>query len=230
MDTAFDLSTPAPTHHPPDALLIDYASGAASEAELLMIAIHLDACSQCRRTVQAASAIGGALLEAITPAPLPRTLFDRTLRAIDAMEAESTREPAARPASLSAFPPAWPAALRTRLDNQAASAWRRLPAGFRALRVPFADQSSRMWVMKAPGGRGPLRHRHVGDEWTVVLEGGFTDETGTYAAGDFAYMTDGDEHRVVAEPGEGCVCLLLLREQPLYLTWVGKLLAPLLRL
>lgn len=84
--------------------------------------------------------------------------------------------------------------------------------------------------MKAPGGRGPLRHRHVTDEWTVVLEGGFTDETGTYAAGDFAYMGEGDAHRVVAEPGEGCVCLLLVREQPRYLTLAGKLLAPLLRL
>ncbi|MDB5395086.1 MAG: anti-sigma factor [Rhodospirillales bacterium] len=84
--------------------------------------------------------------------------------------------------------------------------------------------------MRAPGGRGPLRHSHIADEWTVVLEGGFSDETGTYAAGDFAYMGQGDQQRVVAEAREGCVCLLLVREQPRYLTLPGKLLAPLLRL
>ena len=84
--------------------------------------------------------------------------------------------------------------------------------------------------MDAPGGRGPFSHTHVADEWTVVLEGGFSDETGTYAAGDFAFMGPGEQHTMVAEEGEGCVCVLLIREQPRYLTLLGKLLAPLLRL
>jgi putative transcriptional regulator len=228
MDNAVDPSTLAPTHHPPEELLIDYASGAVSEAEAMMIDIHLGACRQCQRTAQAALAIGGALLDSIAPARLPRTLFDRTLRAIDALEPISASAPAA--ATLPAFSDAWPAPLRRRLSASPLAAWRRLPAGFRALRVPFKDESSRLWVMQAPGGRGPLRHSHTADEWTVVLEGGFTDETGTYAAGDFVYMAPGDEHTMVAEPGEGCVCLLLMREQPRYLTLVGKLLAPLLRL
>jgi len=228
MDNAFDLITPAPTHHPPEELLIDYASGAMSEAEALMIDIHLDACPRCRRTAQTAFAIGGALLDSIAPARLPRTLFDRTLQAIDALEPASARAPAAPP--LPSFADRWPAPLRSRLSAKPLGAWRKLPAGFRALRVPFEDESSRLWVMQAPGGRGPLRHNHIADEWTVVLEGGFTDETGTYAAGDFAYMTEGDEHRIVAEPGEGCVCLLLVHEQPRYLTLAGKLLAPLMRL
>jgi hypothetical protein len=29
-------------------------------------------------------------------------------------------------------------------------------------------------------------HRHVGDEYTVVLQGGYTDNTGNYGVGDFA--------------------------------------------
>jgi putative transcriptional regulator len=208
--------------------LIDYASGGVSEAESLLIDIHLAFCAQCQRTAQAALAIGGALLESISPAQLPRTLFDRTLRAIDAMEPASLSPSAAiAPPS---FAESWPSPLRARLSSHPLSAWRRLPAGFRALRVPTADESSRIWIMNAPGGRGPLRHTHIADEWTVVLEGGFTDETGTYAAGDFAYMDAGDEHTMVAEPGEGCVCILLMREQPRYLTLMGKLLSPLLRL
>jgi putative transcriptional regulator len=228
MDNAFDLPTPTPTHHPPEALLIDYAAGAMSLAEALMIDIHLDACPQCRRAAQTASAIGGALLESIAPAQLARGLLERTLQAIDALE---PAPPRATPAvTLPPFADSWPAQLRNRLASQPLSRWRRMPAGFRALRVPFADESSRLWIMSAPGGRGPLRHGHIADEWTVVLEGGFTDETGAYAAGDFAYMAAGDEHTMVAEPGEGCVCMLLMREDPRYLTLMGKLLAPLLKL
>jgi putative transcriptional regulator len=132
--------------------------------------------------------------------------------------------------ALPSFADAWPAQLRNRLSSRPLREWRRLPARFRALRVPFSDESSRLWVMRAPGGRGPLRHSHIADEWTVVLEGGFSDETGTYAVDDFAYMGQGDRHRVVAGAREACVCLMLVREHPRYLTVPGKLLAPLLRL
>ena len=128
------------------------------------------------------------------------------------------------------FAAGWPAPLRDRLSAVPARAWRKMPAGFRALRVPFKDTSSRVWVMNAPGGRGPLAHTHVADEWTVVLQGGFSDETGTYAAGDFAYMGPGAEHTMIAEEGEGCLCVVLVREPPRYLTLMGKLLAPLIKL
>ena len=35
---------------------------------------------------------------------------------------------------------------------------------------------------------------------------------------------------MIAEEGEGCVCLLLVREKPRYVTLMGKLLARLLAL
>lgn len=152
--------------------------------------------------------------------------FQRTLQAIDAASVSIETVIHSAPT----FAVKWPAPLRERLAAAKPPAWRKMPAGFRALRVPFADQSTRVWVMDAPAGRGPLTHSHVADEWTVVLEGGFSDETGTYAAGDFAYMGPGDQHTMVAEPGEGCVCVLLIREQPRYLTLMGRLLAPLLKL
>ncbi|MDB5395085.1 MAG: anti-ECFsigma factor, ChrR [Rhodospirillales bacterium] len=132
MDNAFDTPELAPTHHPPEAVLIDHASGALSGAEPLIIDIHLDACPHCRRRAQAALAIGGALLDAIAPARLPRILFDRTLQAIDAMEPAAMRASAV--SALASFADAWPAQLRNRLSSRPLSAWRRLPAGFRALR------------------------------------------------------------------------------------------------
>jgi putative transcriptional regulator len=198
-----------------------------SPAEDLLMDLHIRACAECRRASDAALAVGGALFDALPPAHLPPSLFQRTLQAIDALDVPP---PAAAAARAPAFAAKWPAPLRDRLAASPLAKWRKLPAGFRALRVPFKDQSSRVWIMNAPGGRGPLRHSHTADEWTVVLEGGFTDETGTYAAGDFAYMGSGDEHTMIAEPGEGCVCVLLIRENPRYMTLMGKLLAPFLKL
>jgi len=216
----------APTHHPPGELLIDHAAGALTPAEMLLIALHLEACPDCRAAAHTALSAGGALLDAIEPMALPPASFQRVLRAID--EAPVSIESVIR--SAPTFAVNWPAPLRDRLAEAGHAPWRKLPAGFRALRIPFEDQSSRVWVVSAPGGRGPLAHSHVADEWTVVLEGGFTDETGTYAAGDFAYMGVGEQHRMIAEPGEGCVCVLLVREKPRYLTLMGKLMARILAL
>jgi len=226
MENASHASLVAPIHHPFGELLIDYAAGALSQAESMLIAIHLDFCPECRGLAAIAQAAGGALLDAIAPLQLPPAAFQRTLQAIDA--APNSVEAVIR--SAPTFALKWPAVLRDHLAAHPLAKWRKLPAGFRALRVPFEDPSSRVWVMNAPGGRGPLRHGHVADEWTVVLEGGFTDETGTYAAGDFAFMGSGDEHTMIAEEGEGCVCVILIRENARYLTLMGKLLAPLLRL
>jgi putative transcriptional regulator len=226
MENVFDTAVAAPTHHPPGELLIDYAAGALSPAEALVIAVHLEFCEDCRRAERTALDTGGALLDAIEPMALPPVSFQRVLQAIDA--APVSIETVIR--SAPAFAVKWPSPLRERLAATGHAPWRKLPAGFRALRIPFEDESSRVWVVTAPGGRGPLAHAHVADEWTVVLEGGFTDETGTYAAGDFACMGVGEQHRMIAEKGEGCVCLLLVREKPRYVTLVGKLLARLLAL
>jgi len=226
MENVFDMSVAAPTHHPQGELLIDYATGALSPAEALVIDVHLEFCADCRDAARTAFAAGGALLDAIEPMALSPASFQNVLQAIDgeAVSIESVIR------SAPTFAVKWPAALRDRLAATGHAPWRNLPAGFRALRIPFEDESSRVWVVTAPGGRGPLAHAHIADEWTVVLEGGFTDETGTYAAGDFAHMGVGEQHRMIAEKGEGCVCLLLVREKPRYLTLMGKLLARMLAL
>jgi putative transcriptional regulator len=216
-----------PAHHPPQELLFDYATGSLPDPETLMVGIHLDQCAECRRTVRAAAAVGGALLAGLSPADLPPDMFNRTLGAI-----ARRQPPRAVPAPRRSLPldARWPAPLRARIARTGGVRWRWMPAGFRALPVPCGDPSARIWVMKAPGGRGPLHHGHDREEWTAVLEGGFSDECGVYAAGDFAIAETGQEHLVVAEPDEGCICVLMIRAQPRYTSWIGKLIAPFIRL
>jgi putative transcriptional regulator len=211
-----------PTHHPPAELLLDYATGASSAAEALLLATHLAVCAECRTAIRACEAIGGSLLDAMTPARLPPSLLNRTLAAIDLSDDAIASDP---------LPVDVRAPLRAYLDSRKTPLrTRRLPLGFRATRLPFTGTTDRVWLMTAPGGRGPLRHRHVADEWTVVLEGGFSDEDGAYAAGDFAYVEADSQHRLIAEPDEGCTCLVLVRRPPIYLTLAGRLIAPFVNL
>jgi putative transcriptional regulator len=222
-------SVAGPAHHPGEEVLLDHATGACLPAEALIVELHLAFCDRCRRISKDLLAIGGALLERMDPAFVSPRMFNETLQAIGRQRQAFRSEHFPVP-RLPAFAAGWPEPLRDRVMASGLKRWRWLPAGFRALRVPFAETDARVWVMKAPGGRGPFIHTHAAEEWTVVLEGGFTDETGTYAAGDFVSAGPADAHHTVADPGEGCVCVLLVRAAPLYLTWPGKLLAPFVRI
>ena len=57
----------------------------------------------------------------------------------------------------------------------------------------------------APGCAMP-RHTHDGREMLIVLEGGYSDEIGTYDVGDVAVANPEVVHRPVADPVEGCLC------------------------
>ena len=79
------------------------------------------------------------------------------------------------------------------------------------------------------GGRIP-QHNHSGTEMTLVLQGGFSDESGAYHAGDFIVREAGDVHAPAALPGGDCICLAVL-EAPLRFThWHHRWLSPLLQL
>jgi putative transcriptional regulator len=216
-----DPAAPAPAHHPAEEFLLDYAAGAASPAETLLLATHLAYCGSCRAAVKAARAVGGSLLDTLEPARLPPNMLNRTLAAIDA---DMRVEPRAKP-PLSAF----------LAQHMARQDWKRLPNGFRMRRVPAAEGSTskgsgRAWLFDSPRGFRLLPHRHVGDEWTVILSGVFHDGDRTYRVGDFAHREDGEQHQPVIGDGERCVSLIMVRESPKYTTAVGRLAAPFIRL
>jgi putative transcriptional regulator len=64
-------------------------------------------------------------------------------------------------------------------------------------------------VRMAPGARFP-RHRHIGHEYGLVLEGGFTDADGTIVrSGEHHDLSAGTSHHFTAFP-EGCLFAVVL--------------------
>jgi putative transcriptional regulator len=212
-----DLVAAPPSFHPADELLLDYATGATSSAESLLLAAHLTYCAACRNCVDAARRIGGRLLDVLEPAHLPPNMLNRTLAAIDA---RATEAPVAAP-RLSEL---------VHRHMAAHGHWRHLPAGFRMRRIHGDNHAGRVWLFDSSPGMKLLPHRHVGDEWTVILSGVLIDGGHAYHVGDFARLEDGQEHRPKIGIKNRCVSLILVRDAPQYTTPLGKLAAPFIKL
>jgi putative transcriptional regulator len=219
-------------HHAPDELLLDYAAGVLPEGPALAVALHVALDPASRRMVQRLRGLGGALLDEEAGAvELGEAALEEALARLDRLPDDETRPvaPTVRSEFAPGFAPGFewaPVPLRPYL---AGKAWRRAFGGFEEIRLDLHGDSHRVSLLRLAPGQGLSPHRHVASEYTVVLQGGYTDSTGNYLVGDFAVGPGAQEHRPVADPGDPCIALIVL-EKPIVLTgfW-GRLFNPLLR-
>jgi len=187
-------------HHPSDEFLLSYAAGACDEAEALMFATHLSLCPACRRTVAKAEAAGGALLEGAEAAPLSQNALQSVMSRLD--------EPQA-PSQTKQFPTSTvPQPLRSYLGVELDQVrWTNIAGGI-SFKPLFRRNGKRVQLIRSRAGSGVGVHTHSGEEFTLCLAGGYTDNTGSYARGDFQYATPDNLHQPIADAGEeDCIVL-----------------------
>ena len=204
-------------HHPEDALLADCAAGSLDSAMSLILATHLSFCTQCREAVSLHERIGGVLLEDLPPVAMSEDALSKTLARLD------QRVPDVSPASNDNTP----APLRTALGRDLSQvAWRRMGPNLAYVTLARRGPSAVRLLRGAPG-TDTGRHSHRGLEYTLVLKGGFTDETGSYGPGDFQCASPEVSHNPIADPGEDCINLAVttapLRFEGLAQRIVGRL-------
>ncbi len=217
-------------HHPSDALLLDYASGALGETWGLGIATHLALCPECRRTVALMEDIGGGLLDALPPAPVSEGSFDALLARLDDVAPEpAAGTPATAPASAGA--PVLPLPLRDYVGSDIDGIrWRQLGMGARQFILPMAQKGVTARLLWIPAGKPVLEHAHGGQELTLVLRGSFSDETGHYARGDLQEADESLSHQPHAAPGEDCICLAITDAPLRFKSLAARMVQPLLRI
>ena len=112
--------------------------------------------------------------------------------------------------------------------NYADLVWKRVTQSLSISYLKTGDPNHEFALYRiAEGGRIP-EHTHGGSEMTLVLRGGFADESGEYHPGDFLVREGWDKHTPVALEGEECICLAVL-DAPLRFTrlrhrWLNPLL------
>lgn len=207
-------------HHPDEALLLAYAGGAADEALSLIVATHLVYCETCRARAAQLERIGGTLLQELAPAAMSDGALNATLAKLDAVKPFERR-----PWTVSRD--GTPDVLRRYIGSDLAQVrWRRVTAGLSY--VPLLRRGAvRVRLLRGVPGAETGAHCHRGQEYTLVLKGGFTDVTGSYGPGDLQMMESGMRHNPIADPGEDCINLAVTTGRLKFDDWIRKIAAPL---
>ncbi len=219
-----DRTAKAPSHHIDDVLLMDYAAGATSEPESLIIATHLALCPQCRAAVRGMEDVGGALLDDVAPESVSEDALAAVLARIDG-EAPEPAAAGRRPVPADAI--LVPEPLRSYLGGGLeAVPWQKAMRGLQVFEVPTERPDFKTRLLKIKAGTPMPEHTHHGQEFTLVLTGGYSDERGHFVRGDIDITDDSVQHTPVADADEDCICLTVT-QAPLKLTGrFGRLLNP----
>ncbi|MBI1260796.1 MAG: hypothetical protein GC184_03645 [Rhizobiales bacterium] len=216
------MTKTTPVHQLGDEWIMAYAAGTLSEGASLMVASHLSFLPDAVTKVAAAEAVGGALLDTLSPIGMDDDALARTLSRLDTAPAEQPE------AHASAAPShTLPQPLREWLGCDVDDLkWSFLGPGMKKVKLWRGENDERLWMLRAQPGVKIPRHGHNGTELTLVLKGSFTDPHGTYARGDIEETDTSDSHGLTIGTDEECICLALTNGPIRFESMAARLLQP----
>ena len=213
-------------HHPSEEILLDYGAGALSEALALVVATHASMCSLCSARVREIEACGAALIDDVPGEDMSETALEDVLRRLDISE-PIVRQQRTVDSETEALLPG--PLNRYVAKNFVDLSWRRVGRLFDEHRLHLARSDIKGALYRIPAGSLMPKHSHRGQEYTVVLAGGYRDAEKLYGRGDFSAMDANESHQPVVESDAPCICLVAL-DAPLKLSGpVGFLVNPFLQ-
>jgi putative transcriptional regulator len=188
-------------HHPAPESLMSCSAGSMPEAFAAVMASHIAMCSSCRRELALLQDVGTALFEIVTPMPVARGGPVLAMRGLESEGDEEDRCPA-----VGDIPAPLAPVLGGSLDKVT---WSRVGPGIGQHQIALSNNERRsLRLIKVAPGLSLPAHDHDGSELTLVLRRSFRDESGQYCAGDVADVCKGVEHSPMADPDQGCICLV----------------------
>jgi putative transcriptional regulator len=214
------------THHLSDEFLVEYANGSLPGPEALVVGSHLAICAECRDRVETFETVSAVLLEegeveAVSPGAL-----EAILAKIDGPEEEDSapliefdRD------TLEIIPPP----LRTYLDGSLSDLdWKRTGRGIEEASLVM-DEDVRISLLRIRAGQKVPSHTHRGEEFTLVLSGGYADGDDHFGKGDVSLADSAKDHAPVADSNGPCLCLTVRNGATRLTGPIGRFLNPVMR-
>lgn len=217
-----------------NTLLLGYAAGTLNQAQDLIVSAHISMSPTGKALVQAYENIGGTIIETeCEPVDMCDRALDHVLSCIDEkIEGEDVEE--CKQALHEKFgilegidlPEPLESAIH---DFCSCTRWKSRYPGLKAIELPLACKESKARIIKtAPAFQTP-EHSHHGLEITLILDGAFSDDSGTYRRGDLIVTDDHIQHAPKSCPETGCVCMTVTSAPLKFTSNMGRVLNRLLR-
>ncbi len=184
-----------------------YAAGRLDAGFVLLLETQAALRPEFGAPLLASDMVGGALMECEPEAELSAGALEQALAALDddvpPLEAQAASDAGDRLNELIRLPQplqdfAFEAAGR--------EGWKSKGRGLSVMPLQI-DGQTECELLRIEPGCGAPRHSHRGNEFTLVVAGGFTDEIGSYGPGDVSVAGPEDIHQPVADAGEVCLAL-----------------------
>ena len=214
-------------YHPTPELLTAFSAGSLQLSHSLCVSVHIQHCDECRINLQRLRSIATQLFDDQQPASGSDSLRNAVFAQLDEHYSEENN----RENTLENNTPSnIPRALQQFVKGDYSSLnWKKVTSAIQSAHLCTDVSGSKVEIMRIKAGGKVPTHTHIGEEYTLLLEGSFSDEEGLYNQGDFLVRDGRHKHRPVATKDRDCLCLAVT-DAPIKFTGVfTRLLNPLLQ-
>lgn len=226
MNNGAQIIDPTDMHSVGEEWLASYAAGSLSQAKSLLISCQAAMKPELASRLTAMDAVGGAILESAHGEAVSENFMDKLFNSIDQLP-DQANDAQEVPAKNSA---GWvPAPLVDFLERSGVSVkWKKL--GFGVERATIAnDNGEELYLLKAKPGLKIPDHTHQGEEWALVLQGGYHVGSTAYGPGDLHREDENCAHSpIVDDDGEDCITLVALEGELKFSNRFMRMLKPVL--
>jgi len=213
-------------YHPDIELLLKYSNGSIEPALSVAIGLHQKQCPECQQQIADLESIGGQNLELMTSSSIKQNSFDRLVADLDKLPQSKelivqktntdlhasnvvatnlTEDDSFYYAIAESDKPYFDQLARFKHDD---FEWQKVTSKISSTEVELGDPRFKVEILSfSPHAKIP-KHTHLGNEFTLVIQGDFKDQRGEYSVGEFIACDASDEHQPVAGHS-GCVCLAI---------------------
>lgn len=215
--------------HPTDQTLVGFAQGSLAPNEALLVSAHCDLCPRCQSKV--AAVIENTADDIFNHETTTANYIDNELgNMFDAIvsrpHCEMSHEPVQTQSQLCVHGKTFsiPPSLQRLVAN--VGDWTQIVGKLWQAPVSIGGKNLANFIYMEKGGGVP-EHTHIGNEFTLVINGQFSDGVNSYEQGDYVALNQVHTHTPISTSDDGCLVFSVIDEPLQFTSGLAKLINPL---
>jgi putative transcriptional regulator len=186
-------------HHPSIETLVAHAAGTLDPVLMPVVSLHLSHCEHCRQRQYQAAQIGAALFAQRSGDDMAPFDLEHSLAVVKRRIEKPRSTPTNTPGFLERF---------SQQGLQQVT-WRRVAPKIEMFEIPELSGGTHwMRLFRFQPGAYVPQHRHKGEEFSLVLQGCYTESGSCFAVGDFSEADMTTRHAQQVEGNIPCIALI----------------------